>query len=422
MQMQDRTPSDPAEGAAAMPCLAGPVAYVTGEYPKVSHTFIQREVEALRAMGVEVLTCTIRRPPPGEVVGRDQQAEQARTFGVLETAKNPARLIAAHARVLFRAPGRWAGAARLAWRARSDGLKAGLWQLFYFLEAAVLARHLERSGAVHLHDHFGSSSCTVAMLAARMAGIPFSFTLHGPDVFFAAHRWRLDVKIAEARFVACISAFCRSQAMLFSDPGAWPKLHIVHCAVAPARYAAGARDGRQLLFVGRMSAAKGVPVLLDAMAALARTHPEARLTLVGDGPGRAALEARAAELGLGTRVTFAGYRDQDGVAEALGGADIFVLPSFAEGLPVVLMEALAARCAVVATRIAGIPELVRHGETGLLVPPGEAAALAEAVAQLLDDPALRARLAEAGRATVEAEFDLAREPAKLARLFAGDAP
>jgi glycosyltransferase involved in cell wall biosynthesis len=163
-------------------------------------------------------------------------------------------------------------------------------------------------------------------------------------------------------------------------------------------------------------------VLLDAMAALARSHPEARLTLVGDGPDRAALEARAAELGLENRVTFAGYRDQDGVAEALAGSDIFVLPSFAEGLPVVLMEALAARCAVVATRIAGIPELVRHGETGLLVPPGEAAALAQAVAQLLDDPALRARLAEAGRAAVEAEFDLGREPAKLARLFAGDAP
>ncbi|MFP4451254.1 MAG: glycosyltransferase, partial [Rhodosalinus sp.] len=228
--------------------------------------------------------------------------------------------------------------------------------------------------------------------------------------------------IAEARFVACISAFCRSQAMLFSAPEAWPKLHIVHCAVDPDRYAAGARDGRSLLFVGRLSAAKGVPVLLDAMAELAVSHPGARLALIGDGPDRAALQAHAVRAGLSDRVTFAGYRDERGVAEALAGADIFVLPSFAEGLPVVLMEALAAQCAVVTTRIAGIPELVRDGETGLIVPPGEAGALAEALGRLLDDAPLRQRLAEAGRAAVEAEFNLAHEPAKLACLFAGHAP
>jgi glycosyltransferase involved in cell wall biosynthesis len=420
--MRDQTVTEAGTVAGTVPLPAGPVAYVTGGYPKVSHTFIQREVAALRALDLEVLPCTIRRPPPSEVVGAAQEAEAARTFGVLEAAKNPLHLLAAHARVLARSPGRWAGAAALAWRARSDGLKAGLWQLFYFLEAAVLARHLERTGAVHLHDHFGSSSCTVAMLAARMAGIPFSFTLHGPDVFFEAHRWRLDVKIAEARFVACISAFCRSQAMLFSSPDAWPRLHIVHCAVDPDRYAPGPRDGRTLLFVGRLSAAKGVPVLLDAMAELGRSHPDARLTLIGDGPDRESLEARAAQAGLAGRVTFAGYRDEQAVAEALAGADIFVLPSFAEGLPVVLMEALAARCAVVTTRIAGIPELVRDGETGLIVAPGEAGALARALRRLLDDPALRQRLAEAGRAAVQAEFNLAREPAKLARLFAGVAP
>ncbi|MFP4303501.1 MAG: glycosyltransferase family 4 protein [Rhodosalinus sp.] len=420
--MRDQTSTEMETAPPGVPRPAGPVAYVTGGYPKVSHTFIQREVAALRALGLDIVTCTIRRPPPSEVVGAAQQDEAARTFGVLEAAKNPLHLLAAHARVLARSPGRWAGAAALAWRARSDGLKAGLWQFFYFLEAAVLARHLQRTGAVHLHDHFGSSSCTVAMLAARMAGLPFSFTLHGPDVFFEAHRWRLDVKIAEARFVACISAFCRSQAMLFSAPEAWPKLHIVHCAVDPDRYAAGGRDGCSLLFVGRLSAAKGVPVLLDAMAELAVSHPGARLALIGDGPDRAALQAHAVRAGLSDRVTFAGYRDERGVAEALAGADIFVLPSFAEGLPVVLMEALAARCAVVTTRIAGIPELVRDGETGLIVPPGEAGALAGALGRLLDDAPLRQRLAEAGRAAVEAEFNLAHEPAKLACLFAGHAP
>lgn len=400
----------------------GPVFWLTGEYPRATDTFIQREVEALRARGVEVHTASIRRTGAEHHVGPEQREELARTFHVLEATANPLILLAAHGAALARAPGRYLRALALAWRTAPKGIVGRLYNLIYFAEAGVLVRQMRRAGAVHLHNHIAKSSCTVAMLASEMSGIPYSFTLHGPDIFFAPEHWRLDEKIARARFVACISAFCRSQAMVWSDPAHWVKLHIVHCAVDPARYRAGARDGGHLIFVGRLAGVKGVPILIDALARLAPQRPGLRLTVIGDGPERPMIEARARRAGLMERVGFEGFRGQAEVAEALAGADIFVLPSFAEGLPVVLMEALAAECPVITTHIAGVPELVRDGEAGLLVPPGEVGPLVEALERLLDDPELRARMGRFGRKVVEAEFDMATEAAKLDRLMFGDGP
>ncbi|MFP4274106.1 MAG: glycosyltransferase, partial [Paracoccaceae bacterium] len=351
--------------------MTGPIAYLTGEYPRATDTFIQREVAGLRTLGITVHTCSVRRTGPEHHVGPEQRDEAARTFNVLPAAKQPLRLLRAHVSAAARAPGRYLSALRLAWRTAAPGIAGHLYNLFYFAEAAVLAEHLRDHGVTQLHNHIAKSSCTLAMLTSEMSGIPFSFTLHGPDIFFEPHRWRLDEKIARARFVACISHFCRSQGMAFSDPAHWNKMHIVHCAVDPARYAPAPRRGNRLTFVGRLAGVKGVPVLFDAMERLTAAHPDLTLTLIGDGPDRAALERRAQAAGLAARITFAGYQAQGAVATALAETDIFVLPSFAEGVPVVLMEAMAAQCAVVATRIAGIPELVADGETGLLVPPGD---------------------------------------------------
>jgi glycosyltransferase involved in cell wall biosynthesis len=393
------------------------IAYLTGEYPRATDTFIQREVAALRALGLTVETCSIRRTGAEHHTGPEQRAEAAGTFHVLEAARAPRRLIGAHL-AAWRRPGAWLRALRLAWRTSPGGLKALAYQMIYLAEAAVLAQHLRARGLTHLHNHIAKSSGTVAMLASEMSGIPYSFTLHGPDIFYEPHRWRLDEKIARARFVACISHFARSQAMVFSDPEHWGKLHIVHCGVDPARY-----DGpppevpAHLVFVGRLAAVKGVPVLFEALRGLIADHPDLRLTLVGDGPERKGLEARAE--GLRGHVTFAGYRSQEEVAALLRGATALVLPSFAEGLPVVLMEALAARVPVVATRIAGVAELVEDGVSGLLVPPGDAVALRAALARVLGDPALRRAMGEAGRARVVAEFASDKEAAWLAHLFEG---
>ena len=395
----------------------GPVAYVTGQYPSVSHTFIQREIMALRDLGIEVLTCTVRRPLAKAVVGPDQQAEAARTFGVIEAAKNPLRLLAAHGRMLRRAPGRWFSALGLAWGTRPPGLKALLWQLFYFLEAGVLADHLLARGVRHMHNHFGDSSGSLTMITSEMSGIPFSITLHGPTIFFEMHWWRLDAKVARAAFISCISHFCRSQAMLFSAEGDWHKLRIVHCGIRPELYAPSRGDGGHVVFVGRLDPVKGVPLLLDAFAEVKARHPQARLTIAGDGHIRERLEARARSLGL--QVNFPGYLDEGQVADLLATADMLVLPSFAEGLPVVLMEALAAQIPVIATQVGGVPELVQHGVSGLIVPPGDVVGLAEAIDRLLSDPALRARMGEVGRAKVLAEHDVMHEARWLAELFSG---
>ena len=397
--------------------MTGPLLYLTGEYPRATDTFIQREVAALRAQGITIMTASIRRTGPEHLVGEEQIAEAAQTFHVLEAAKHPLRLAAAKLRLL-RHPGRFFRAFALVWRTAPGGLRNWLWQMFYFAEAIVLADHMQRHGVRHLHNHIAKASCTVAMLASELSGIPYSFTLHGPDIFFAPDHWRLDEKIARARFVACISEFCRAQAMIFSDRALWDKLHIVHCGIDPARYDPAPRQGPpHLTFVGRLAAVKGVPVLLEALSVLKGELPGLRVTLIGDGPERARLEQDAADLGLRDVVDFAGYRSQSEVARALKVTDALVLPSFAEGVPVVLMEAMAAGRPVITTGVAGVSELVEHGKSGFLVPPGDAQRLAQAVRAVLADPDRRVEMGRTGRARVVEDFDIGKEAAWLGRLF-----
>lgn len=392
------------------------IAYLAGEYPAVSHTFILREIAALRAQGLDILTCSVRKTGPEHHRGPVERAEAAATFNLLEKARRPRYLIGAQVAAL-KTPGLYLRTLRKAWAMRGPGLRAATYQLFYFLEATVLAQHLRAQGVTHLHNHFAQASGTVALLAARLARIPFSFTLHGPADFTNPPRWRLDAKIADAVFVSCISHFCRSQGMLASPVEHWSKLQIVHCGVEPERYDAPPASGKGLLFVGRLAAAKGVPVLIDAMPQILAVHPDASLTLIGDGPDRERLQDQVRGLGLSDAVRFTGYQSQDEVAQALAEAAVFVLPSFAEGVPVVLMEAMAARRPVVATRITGIPELVEDGVSGRVVAPGDAVVLAEAVRDILSDPERAARMGEAGRGKVEVEFDIEREARKLAALF-----
>ena len=407
----------PIEGKIPDP---GPIAYLTGEYPKVSHTFIQREVAALCALGLRIETCTVRHAKASDVVGPEQQAEAARTFCILDAAKNPLRLIADHLNLIRTTPRRWLAALMLAWRLRPPGPKALLWQMFYFLEAGILARHLQTRGIVHLHNHFGSSSCSVALLTATMTGLPFSFTMHGPSEFFETSHWRLDEKVARAAFTVAISHFWRSQLMYFSNRRHWNRIHIVHCGVDPERFPA--RPPRpdcppHLAFVGRLDPVKGADLLLDALAALRASHPDVTATFIGDGPQAEHTRAYARTLGIDQMVNFLGAQPETAVASLLQHSDLLVLPSFAEGLPVVLMEAMATGLPVVASRIAGIPELVRDGENGILIPAGDTTALIQAMDRLLSDPALRYRLGQAGRESVLADFTIEAEARRLASLF-----
>ena len=400
-----------------MPQSHAPIAYLTGEYPALSHTFILREIAALRAEGREVLTCSVRVTSGSHVKGEAEAEEARKTFYVIRAAKSPKTLARALVYGASR-PARLMRSLKLAVSTSPPGPVALLWQLFYLIEALILARHLSERNVRHLHNHFANSSCSVAMLTAELAGIPFSVTIHGPAIFFEPRRWRIDEKIARAKFVACISNFCRSQGMIFADQEHWPKMQVVHCGVKPELYVKAAHSqGQNLLFVGRLAAVKGVAVLLRTMVEVKKRFPEAHLTLIGDGTERPALQSLTARFGVEKNVTFVGPKSQSEVAEALRTTDLFVLPSFAEGVPVVLMEAMASGLPVVATRIAGIPELVEDGVSGHLVPPGSAPALAEAIRALLDAPERWAAMGQAGRAKVDADFNIVKEAAKIGALI-----
>jgi glycosyltransferase involved in cell wall biosynthesis len=243
--------------------------------------------------------------------------------------------------------------------------------------------------------------------------------MHGPSEFFEPKYWRVDEKIRRALFVSCISHFCRSQAMIFAPQEKWDKLHIVHCGVDPKLFAPVAHqgEGSRLLFVGRLAGVKGLPVLLEAMARLKPHRPSLRLSVAGDGPDRRKLEEQAKRLGLAENVRFLGYQSQQQVRDLLQQTDVFVLASFAEGVPVVLMEAMAAGVPVVATQIAGIPELVEDGASGFLVPPADPHALADRVERLLADADLRSRFGASGRKKVEREFNITTEAERLCQIL-----
>jgi len=393
------------------------IAYLTGQYPRATDTFIQREVAALRDAGVHVQTFSIRKPPEDENVGPEQRAERERTRYILPPSL--LNLIAVGFKLKLGSPCRYFRALRLAFSTRQPGIKGLVYCLAYLMEAGILADTMRKEKLTHLHNHFGDSSCTVAMLASELGGFTFSFSLHGPGIFFEPYRWRLDEKLKRALFVSNISHFCRSQAMIFCPPEKWDRLHIIHCGVDPALFKPATHTGMgtRLLTVGRMASVKGIPILLDAIKQLLPDHPDLTLTVVGDGPERQDFEQRAKDLGIGKNVNFVGYQSQSEVRERLTETDVFVLPSFAEGVPVVLMEAMAAGLPVVTTRIAGVAELVDDGQSGSLVPPGDKHALIDAIDELLTDPDKRTGFGHAGHQKVGAEFNIAKESAWLRRIM-----
>lgn len=395
------------------------VTYLTGHFPMVSHTFILREILELRALGLRVATASVRRPGKTELIGKEEVEAERSTFYLASAASDLFRLAWSNMRRIVRRPRPWLEAAGIAWKTRHYGVAAGVRQVAYFLEASLLADYMDRTSATHLHNHFADSSCTVAMLASAMTGIPFSFTIHGPTEFYDVSRWSFGEKVSRAKFVICISNFARSQMMLFSDQAHWGKLTIVHCGIELEKYGLGhgSEYRKRVLFVGRLAAVKGVRLLLEAVRDLHESHPDMKLTIVGDGPERTALEQLASSFGLKRIVKFVGYQPQNEVAGLLSQSDMLVLPSFAEGVPVVLMEAMASRLPVIASHVAGVPELVEDGVSGYLVPPGDRLALTQRLDALLSHTGLAAKMGEAGRAKVEREFSIKNEAMKLKALF-----
>jgi glycosyltransferase involved in cell wall biosynthesis len=396
------------------PCLA----YLINQYPHVSHSFIRREIRALEARGATVHRFSIRQSPESLVDPADRE-EAARTHVVL--GAGAIGLVFATLAAALGGGGRFLTALRAAVRMGRRSDRGVARHLIYLGEAAVLVRQLRSRGVEHVHAHFGTNPAAVARLMRLLGGPTYSITIHGPEEFDHPVELSLREKVAGASAVVAISDFGRSQIFRWIPQNEWSKVHVVHCGVDAAFLAAGPQpvaDNRRLVCVGRLAEQKGQLLLVEAAGALAREGVAFELVFAGDGPFRPLIEQRARELSIADNVRITGWLSNDEVRAQLLEARAMVLPSFAEGLPVVLMEAMALGRPAVTTYVAGIPELVESGVSGWLVPAGSVPALAAAVRRALETPVAElARMGAAGaRATAE-RHDASIEAGRLLDIF-----
>ncbi len=394
------------------------VAYLVNQYPKVSHSFIRREILALERQGVVVQRLAIRGWAD-EVVDEEDKRERERTQYVLQ--RGPGPMLLAVLGALLASPVRFfkalALATRMGWRA--DRSLPYHW--VYLAEACVLVGWLRRSGATHLHAHFGTNPAEVAMLVRELGGPPYSFTVHGPEEFDKPQFISLGEKIRRAAFVVAISSYGRSQLFRWVQRSHWGKVEVVHCGLEQSFHAEASGPPpatARLVCVGRICEQKGQLLLVEAAARLARRGVAFELVLAGDGEMRGEVEALVRAAALEPQVRITGWISSGQVRSEILAARALVLPSFAEGLPVVIMEAMALRRPVITTYVAGIPELVRHGEGGWLVPAGDVDQLANAMQTCLAAPAGElARMGQAAHQRVLERHDIDSEAGKLAALF-----
>jgi colanic acid/amylovoran biosynthesis glycosyltransferase len=392
------------------------IAYFINQYPKVSHSFIRREILALERRGIAVQRIALRGWDDS-FPDSDDQNERAKTQYILKNGVWG--LLAPTLRALVRTPRRFAAAVALALKLsrRSDGRLS--YHLIRVAEACSILSLLSKSGVAHIHAHFGTNSAEVAMLASMSGGIPYSFTVHGPEEFMTT--MGLDEKIHRAEFVVAISSFGRSQLFLRSRFEDWRRVKVIHCGIEPDLYAGDfpvSADNARFVCVGRLCDAKGHLLLIEAAAQLAARGVVVELVLAGDGPMRAEIEIAIAKHGLTQKVRITGWISNADVRREILAARALVLPSFAEGLPVVIMEAMALSRPVLSTYVAGIPELVVPGENGWLFAAGSINELADAMQDCLlrSNVELRRMGASAHERVIE-RHSIDVEAGKLAALF-----
>ena len=396
------------------------IAYLTNQYPKISHTFIRREIDAVvRAdANLEVFRYSIR-PTPDRLLDPADIAEQKITDVVL--SHGFLSLLLATLQVLLTRPFKFFGALTLAVRLGRRGRQGCLWHLFYLAEAAWLLLQFRAKQISHVHIHFGTNPATVALLCRVLGGPSYSFTVHGPEEFDGPDSLHLRTKIEHCKFVVAVSSFGRSQLCRWSAFADWNKIHVVRCglpsedldqAVSPVE------DNQRLVCVGRLSEQKGQFLLVEAAKILHDAGMNFELVLVGDGELRGEIAHLIQAAGLQKHVHLIGWQTSQQVRDWLKKSRAFVLPSFAEGLPVSIMEAFAAGRPVVSTYIAGTPELVRPGENGWLVPAGSSEALAATLKEVLQTSTdVLTHMGTRGKKLVQELHRADFEAAKLAQLF-----
>ncbi len=396
------------------------IAYLVSQYPAYSHTFILREVQQLRQFGVSIVVASINLPDrPLDKLTDVERSEAEQTYyiksqGILKATVALAKTLALKPLGLLRG-------LRYAIKLGGWDVKRLLFHVFYLAEALLIGHWMRSQNIKHLHVHFATPAASVGMLVKTVFGYSFSFTVHGPDEFYDAAGYNLPEKILAADFIFCISHYARSQVMKLSPVQAWPKFDVCRLGVDPQRFIPSSKSKPSgtcsLLCVGRLTPAKGQAILLKSIAQLQNQGVSVTLTLVGMGPDEQSLRQYAEQLGISQQVNFTGAVDQDHILDYYKSADMFVLPSFAEGLPVVLMEAMAMEIPCITTAITGVPELISHGEDGLLVPASDTEGLIQAINQLVSDPVLRQKLGKAGRLKVLSAYDLYKNTRHLFEIL-----
>lgn len=393
------------------------IGYFTNQYPSVSHTFIRREILAMEALGVIVIRYALK--PGSVIVDAQDKAELAKTHfilhaGLLEWSRCFLKIAISHPVTLHHVI---CQSIRMGWRSDRGMLR----NLFYVLEATVLADWCRRDAIEHLHVHFGTNPAAVAMFARQLLGAPYSFTAHGSEEFEKAPLLSLDEKLKHAAFAVCVSSFGRSQLMRWSLPAEWPKIKLIRCGVDGAFLELTPQlpsSEPRLVCVGRLDEHKAQIVLVAAARRLYESGMSFEIILVGDGIMRNYVENAIRESGLEERVTITGWVTGERVKSEILAARALVLPSFSENMPVVIMEALALGRPVISTYVAGIPELVQPGRTGWLVPASDELALAEAMKDCLGASIKQLSLMGAvGRALINDQHNVVKEAAKLKTLF-----
>jgi glycosyltransferase involved in cell wall biosynthesis len=396
------------------------IAYLSTDYPAVSHTFIQREIHALEARGIEVVPITLNRAPEGQLLTELDRSDAARTFVVKSASVGVAVTLTI---TMLRHPLATLRGIRRACGGTHGDLTRIRKQLLQFLEALLVWRHCRAERCDGLHAHFGQVPATVAWFTAAFANdvrrsgrFTWSVTIHGWHEFVTEDTSRLADKLDAADGVVCISSFTRSQLMRIGPASAWPKIDIVRCGLDLDDFAFRGRrppsTAPTVVITARLSPEKGHLVLIQAVGRLRAAGTDVRVRCIGSGPFEADLREAAAAAGVTDLVEFVGALAPSAVAAALRDADVFCLPSFAEGLPVSIMEAMAVGVPVVTTYISGIPELVVNDRTGWVVPAGDADALAAAVAAALTSPD-RDLIVRQAREAVAAAHDIRRNVVEL---------
>ena len=389
------------------------VGYFINHYPAVTHTFIRREIRAMEALGVVTFRYALRGAH--ESTDPEDELEAKLTRHVLRAGIGEIARCCAIS--MLTRPVAWGRALREAIQIGHRSDRGILRHLIYVVEAAVLASWCLRDRVEHVHAHFGTNSTAIAMLARHFSGIPYSFTAHGPDEFEKAELLSLDAKLEHAAFAVCVSSFGKSQLMRWSRPDQWRKIEVVHCGADRLFLDSSVQRppaAPRLVCVGRLDTQKGQLILVRAARRLREAGVACEIVLVGDGPFRNRVEDEVGRAGLEGAITVLGWVSGARVREEMLTSRALVLPSFCEGLPVVIMEAMALGRPVISTYVGGIPELVENGKTGWLVPAGDEIALSQAMRAALEATVDQLEtMGAAGRARVVECHDSMKEARKL---------